>query len=295
MFDVCVIGGSSIDIVEFLEETGKNEYYFGGKGANQAIASARAGGKVCIITKVGDDKYGEEIIKNLKDNNVTTYAETVPNCKSDYAKIVIDKYGNNSITRNMNAINSFTIQDIDKHFEIIKNSKYVLIQLKMPFEVTKYIINVCNNLNKKTILTACPPSKISTKNAENREVLSKISYICANEYESQIVFGTESAYDSVKIAKNKLIATLGEKGLIYFNAGNIEHVPAIEVLNVVDTTGAGDTFCGNLATNLAHNLPLEDALVRSQYASAYKIQFKSAQKGMPTKVELDNYINSLNT
>ena len=290
-YDVCVIGGSSIDIVNY-QKGNTCEFSFGGKGANQAIASARAGGKTCIITKVGDDEYGKRIIDNLKNNNVDTYVEIVANCKSDYAKIDIDILCNNTITRSKESIDTFSTCDIDKYLDVIKNSNFIVLQTKMPMIVTKYIIDKCYDLGKKIILTPCPPSVIAAKNTDNKQLLDKVTYITANEEESQIVFNTTSASESCKLNPNKLIATLGEKGIVYYNGDNQVRIPAIMGLNIVDTTGAGDTFCGNLAVNLANGMSLKDAIVKSQYASAYKIQIKSAQIGMPTKAQLDEFINS---
>ena len=128
-------------------------------------------------------------------------------------------------------------------------------------------------------------------NKQNQKLIDNISYICANEKETKIVFGSEDVVDVVKNYPKKLITTLGARGLIYAENGKVTTLPALKTKNVVDTTGAGDTFCGNFVANLAKNYPFEEAVRLAQYASAYKIRQKSAQAGMPTRAELERFIN----
>lgn len=295
-FDVCVIGNSSIDLTLYEKEDGSfdetsAQVFFGGKGANQAIACARAGVKVCIIAKVGDDKYGKEIIENFSKNNVTTFIDIEKEKETDCSKIYVNKNGDNKIDRKAGIINLFTKQFIDKYLPVIQNSDYIVTQLKMPEESVKYLIDICYKLGKPIILTPCTPLKLSVAtDKSNIDYINKLTYICANENESKILFGCNYAEESVKFAPNKLIATLGERGLVFNNGSENVHIDAIKDINVVDTTGAGDTFCGNFIANLVRKMPFIEAVTKSQYASAYKIQYQSAQSGMPTLKELEEFI-----
>lgn len=292
-YDVCVVGGCSIDMTCYDTNMNKTEIDFGGKGANQAVAAARAGAKTCIVTILGDDKYCELVKDNFSKNNVEVFAKIAQNEVNDLAKITITK-GDNSIERVGKIITLFDKSLIDEFKNVILSSKYVVLQNKTSYDFTKNLIEFCYENKIKTILTPTKPDLISIKDNKNIALIDKVSYICANEKETKIVFNSDHIEEIVKKYPNKLITTLGEKGLIFNDGVKNICVDAVKIKNVVDTTGAGDTFCGNFVANLANGDAFEDAVKNAQYASAYKIQIKSAQKGMPTKNELQKFIQKLN-
>ena len=292
-YDVCVVGGCSIDMTCYDTNMNKTEIDFGGKGANQAVAAARAGAKTCIVTILGDDKYCELVKDNFSKNNVEVFAKIAQNEVNDLAKITITK-GDNSIERVGKIITLFDKSLIDEFKNVILSSNYVVMQNKTPYDFTKNLIEFCYENKIKTILTPTKPDLISIKDNKNIALIDKVSYICANEKETKIVFNSDNIEEIVKKYPNKLITTLGEKGLIFNDGVKNICVDAVKIKNVVDTTGAGDTFCGNFVANLANGDALKDAIKNAQYASAYKIQIKSAQKGMPTKNELQKFIQKLN-
>lgn len=292
-YDVCVVGGCSIDMTCYDTNMNKTEIDFGGKGANQAVAAARAGAKTCIVTILGNDKYCGLIKDNFSKNNVEIFAKIAQNEVNDLAKITITK-GDNSIERVGKIITLFDKSLIDEFKNVILSSKYVVLQNKTSYDFTKNLIEFCYENKIKTILTPTKPDLISIKDNKNIALIDKVSYICANEKETKIVFNSDNIEEIVKKYPNKLITTLGEKGLIFNDGVKNICVDAVKIKNVVDTTGAGDTFCGNFVANLANGDAFEDAVKNAQYASAYKIQIKSAQKGMPTKNELQKFIQKLN-
>ncbi len=292
-YDVCVVGGCSIDMTCYDTNMNKTEIDFGGKGANQAVDAARAGAKTCIVTILGDDKYCELVKDNFSKNNVEVFAKIAQNEVNDLAKITITK-GDNSIERVGKIITLFDKNLIDEFKNVILSSKYVVMQNKTSYDFTKNLIEFCYENKIKTILTPTKPDLISIKDNKNIALIDKVSYICANEKETKIVFNSDNIEEIVKKYPNKLITTLGQKGLIFNDGVKNICVDAVKIKNVVDTTGAGDTFCGNFVANLANGDAFEDAVKNAQYASAYKIQIKSAQKGMPTKNELQKFIQKLN-
>ena len=292
-YDVCVVGGCSIDMTCYDTDMNKTEIDFGGKGANQAVAAARAGAKTCIVTILGNDKYCGLIKDNFSKNNVEIFAKIAQNEVNDLAKITITK-GDNSIERVGKIITLFDKSLIDEFKNVILSSKYVVLQNKTSYDFTKNLIEFCYENKIKTILTPTKPDLISIKDNKNIELIDKVSYICANEKETKIVFNSDNIEEIVKKYPNKLISTLGQKGLIFNDGVKNICVDAVKIKNVVDTTGAGDTFCGNFVANLANGDAFEDGVKNAQYASAYKIQIKSAQKGMPTKNELQKFIQKLN-
>lgn len=299
-YDICVFGGCALDQMYYKDETGKipnnpNIMVPGGKGANQAVAASRAGAKVAIITRLGKDEIGQSILDNLVYNGVyTNNVEIVEGLKNDYSKVYIDeKSKDNDIERFNGAIDSFTPDMVLKYKKVLLESKMVVAQMKVPKEVSVELINFCYDNNIPIIITPCRPKRLSISEEGNKELIDKITYITANKEECKTIFGTDDVEACVRRYPNKLIVTLGSEGVIYNDGKETIHIEAIKVSNVEDTTGAGDTFNGNLAYCLTQGYALNDAIVRSQYASAMKVQVKTAQTGMPYKEELDTYIRNM--
>jgi len=236
------------------------------------------------------------ILDNLNQNGVfTNGVEMVDGINNDCCKIFIENTSkDNEIVRENGAVNSFTVDMIEKHKEIILASKIVVAQMKIPKEVSIALINFCNENNIPIIITPCRPEKLNISEKGNAELINKISYITANRKECETIFDTKDIIDCVKKYPNKLIVTLGSEGLMYYNGEEIIKLDAIKIDNIADTTGAGDTFNGNLAASLAKGVSLPLAIERSQYASAIKITKETAQAGMPYEAELDNFIVKCN-
>lgn len=294
-YDICIFGGCSVDLMFYEKEDGTyntnpDKIVPGGKASNQAVAASRAGAKVTIITRIGKDKIGETIYNNLKYNDVdTSNIEMIPNLKNDFSEIYIDlETKDNEIIRNTSSINSFTVDMIEKYKDVLLNSSIIASQLKVPKNVSDSLINFCYKNNKPIIVTPCNPDKLSL------DLIDKISIITANQKECETIFKTTNIEECVTKYPNKLIVTLGKEGVIYHDGTNIVRLPAILSDNLKDTTGAGDTFNGNLAYCLTHGYTLKDAIVRSQYASSMKVQVPTAQAGMPDKEELDKYVEDFN-
>ena len=290
-FDVCVFGGCSIDQMFYQNIDGTyneipNLKTFGGKGANQAVACARAGGKTTIISRIGKGHIGQSIIDNFNYNGVDTSNVEMVDVENDYSNIYINnKNKDNIIKRHSGAIDSFTTAMIDNHKDSLINSSIIVCQLKCPIEVTEELIEFCYKNNKKVILTPCRPEKL-----KNRiDLINKVSIITCNRHECEVVFGSKDIEQCVKRYPNKLIVTLGNEGLVYSDGNGIVKIPALDV-KVIDTTGAGDTFCGNLAVELSRGKDVRDSLKRAIYASSFKIQVQSAQAGMPYRDELNDFI-----
>lgn len=297
-YDICVFGGCSLDQTYFQKLDGSYNdipdiISPGGKGANQAVAAAKAGAKTTIITRIGKDKIGKEILDNLNYFNIdTSNVEEIENLENDYSNIYINiKDKDNEIKRFSGAINSFTVDMIDQYKDIILNSKIIVCQLKIPKEVTIELINFCYKNNKILILTPCRPEKLSIDDKENIDLINKISYITCNRKEFETIFKSDDIEYWLKKYPNKLIVTLGAEGLIYFNGERFVRMPAIDT-SVIDTTGAGDTLCGNLSAFLAQGMSLKHSLRKAMYASAMKLQHKTAQSGMPYLEDLEIFIRN---
>lgn len=300
-YDICVFGGCSLDMMFYgKEDTGFSEtpdkVVPGGKAANQAVAAARAGAKVTIITRLGKDKIGTTIVDNLQYNGVfTNNVEMVEGLENDSANIFIDPVTkDNEIVRKTGAIDSFSPGIIERYKDVLLNSKVIVCQLKVPKEVTVELIEFCHKHKKPLILTPCRPDRLKITEGNNAELIDKISFITANQKECETIFGTSDVEECVRRYPNKLIVTLGDQGVMYFDGINIVRIPSIPVQDIKDTTGAGDTFNGNLAAALTKGYDLKSAIIRAQYASAMKIQVETAQAGMPFDYELDEFIQQCN-
>ena len=298
-YDITVVGGGAVDVERFELVDGsyvQGERHAGGKGFNQAISAARAGAYTAIIGPVGNDENGKFLIENAKKNGVdTSYVEVIEGIKTDWAKIKIRYEDKDNDIQRMSgeAINELKPELIRKNKDVLLKSKTIVAQLKCPKETTEELIDFCYDNNKTLILTPCRPEKLSIEDKRNLEYIEKITYITCNEKECQTIFNTDDIVSCVEKYPNKLIVTLGSKGVMYHNGESVVHIPAIKIDNVVDTVGAGDTFAGNFAASITKGLSIEEAVERSQYASSMSIMEKGATEGMPTEEELDKYIKSI--
>jgi len=299
-YDICVFGGCSLDMMYYADSDGRysdqpNLLVPGGKGANQAVAASRAGARVAIITRIGKDEIGQSILDNLQYNGIfTNNVEVVDGLANDSSKIYINAHDkDNNIVRTDVAISSFTVDMVDRYKNVLLNSKMVVAQMKIAKEVSVALINFCYENNIPITITPCRPTKLKISEPGNKELIDKITYITCNEKEFETIFETDDVDNTLIKYPNKLIVTLGSRGLKYYNGEKIVNVPAHKV-DVKDTTGAGDTFCGNFATFITQGFNFNDAIERAQYASNLKIQVEGAQGGMPYRADLDNYIKKCN-
>lgn len=294
MKKITVVGSLAIDyVVETKKiprkgETVQGESFttkFGGKGANQAISAARLGGMVSMIGMVGTDEMGDHIITNLKKNtiDVSNILKTTT-CSTGTAHITISENDNSIIV--VGAANNLLELDLNKDEnlkETILKSDIVLLQNEIPEQVNSSIINFCFNNGIKIIYNPAPAKKIS------RDMIDKVSYITPNEKECELLFNSHYLEVLPKFP-NKLIVTIGEKGVAFNDGEKNVIVPSYEV-TPVDTTGAGDTFNGALAVALTNNMNLLEAIQFSNFVASLSIQKFGAQEGMPLIEEVKRSSN----
>tara|TARA_B100001063_G_C16763392_1_gene557249 strand:+ start:177 stop:1088 length:912 start_codon:yes stop_codon:yes gene_type:complete len=237
----------------------------GGKGCNQAISISRLGGKVNFISKLGKDNYGDLALKTLKENNINSSTVTQSsNLQTGVAGIMLDKKNaKNAINVITGAPSSLTISEIDKHINIIKNSKIFLTQLEVPKDVTLHCLKIAKENNVITILNPAPAAKIS------KEFFNYIDYFTPNEIEAEFYTGIkifnekqakEASIKLLRLGVKKAIITLGEKGLFYSDGKEDIYIKALSLKNVIDTTGAGDAFNGGFAFALSQDKKIKECL-----------------------------------
>lgn len=295
---IAVVGSSNTDMViktSKLPVPGETilggEFFMnaGGKGANQAVAAARLGGKVSFIAKTGDDVFGKQARQLFESENINTdYLVTDSGHPSGVALITVDAKGENCIVVAPGS-NSFLVKtDIDLAREEILRSDIVLMQLEIPLETVEYVANIAFEADKKVILNPAPALQITD------ELLSKLYMITPNETEAELISGIPVGdIDSATLAARNLyqrgvkvvIITLGSKGALLFTGKEAKLIPSFKV-EAVDTTAAGDVFNGAIAVAISEGLELEKAVEFACKAAAISVTRMGAQASAPYRKEI---------
>lgn len=280
-----VVGSINMDMTVTAQRIpGKGEtitgdtisYIPGGKGANQAVAAARLGADVTMFGCVGSDDHGKVLIENLKEEGIhTEYIKVCENQVTGLAVITVAEK-DNCIIVVAGANNAVDIEYIDHIKDTLLMCDIVLLQHEILPETVEYVIGLCTNHGVTVILNPAPARKIKG------DLVELVDYITPNEHEAGIIFGDMADTESLlKQYPEKLIITLGEKGVIFTNYNNEAVTLPARKAHVVDTTGAGDTFNGAFAVALGLFDDIEKALTFSVVASGLSVERFGAQGGMP--------------
>ncbi|MBO2945335.1 ribokinase [Paenibacillus sp. F411] len=289
MARITVIGSSSMDlVVTSSKRPGAGETVLGdsfktvpgGKGANQAVAAARLGADVTMVGCVGDDHLGEIILNNFKENGIhTDYVEPVTGMESGTAHIVLAE-GDNSIVVVKAANDCITPAYVDRASAAIRDADIVMIQQEIPEETVVHVSQLCQEYGVPLMLNPAPARPVPPS------VIERAAYITPNEHEAAILFQGMPLGEVLRRYPNKLIVTEGKAGVRYFDGEQEVVVPGYAV-KAVDTTGAGDTFNGALATALAEGQSLQDSLRFANRAAALSVTKFGAQGGMPQRSDVE--------
>lgn len=295
---ITVIGSMNIDMVTETERvpnqgetvTGTVFSSFpGGKGANQAVACARLGAQVTMIGCVGEDGIAVQLLEALKREGVDTqYVKTVPHKSTGVASITLCDHDNRIIVI-PGANHSLLPEDLEALKDVIADSDMILLQQEIPFATVEAAIKLSSELDIPIILNPAPAIKLP------EGLLKQITMITPNEYELSILLGLDegreqTAEELIRLYPNGIVMTSGSKGAYYKpKDGEISHEPGRKV-EVVDTTGAGDTFNGALAVKLSEGSPLGEAVKFAVAASALSVMKLGAQSGMPLRAEVERFI-----
>jgi ribokinase len=301
---ILVIGSSNVDFfmkMERLPKLGETVtdctfmQVFGGKGANQAVGAARAGGNVTFVSCVGDDQFADMMIENFREDGIKTdYVFREKDIASGAALIMIDSKGNNYLSVAPGANYRLKKPHIDKVKNVIRDAEIVLLQYEVLPDTLEYIIEVCHSLGKKIVLNLAPARPIG------EEYLKKISILIVNEVEAEFLTGRSvSSPDEVEQAAAALldkgietvIITLGEEGSYIATPEKKEKIPAFRV-DAQDTTAAGDVYCGSLCVALVEGKSLQEAVRFANAASAISVTRLGAQPSAPTREEIESFLNS---
>ena len=297
--NILVIGSSNTDLViqtSHFPEPGETvmggvfSTFAGGKGANQAVAASRLGAKVTFVARVGNDGFGRQAIDSFDKEGITTSHIFIDeNEPTGVASIIINKDGENTIVVAPGANNMLSKTDIEAIVSLVEATDIVLVQLEVPLETVTFVIQLAHKLHKKIILNPAPAVKL------DYNLLSYLDIITPNESETKILLGKKvsdlkSASEAAQVFLDKgvknVVITLGKQGAFFKNDHEEYLIPAIKT-EVIDTTGAGDTFNGALAVAISEGKSWRDALDFSNKAAAISVSRLGAQSSIPFRKEIE--------
>jgi len=265
----------------------------GGKGANQAVAAARAGGEVNFIARVGDDIFGESAINGFMEDNINVdWVLKDAEAPSGVAQIFVADDGENCIAVASGANARLSVEDIENARDVIESADILLTQLETPVETISKAISIARENGKTVILNPAPAQPLPD------ELLAKLSVITPNETEAELLTGVEvvdeaSAAVATASLKGKgvesVIITMGSKGAFVDHDNEQYMVPGFMV-EAVDTTAAGDTFNGALTVALSQKKNFKDAVKFANAAAALSVTKLGAQPSVPSLDEIIDFL-----
>ena len=267
----------------------------GGKGNNQAIAAVRLGGDVTMVGRLGIDSFGDTLMDALVEEGVEIrFIVRDAEVGTGVGSPVIDADGDNSIIIVPRANMRLSAADVDRAASAISDSDVLLLQLEVPIAASQRAAEIAKSSGTKVILNPAPAQDLPDS------FLAQVDILTPNQVEAELLSGvevsdSESAERAARILLDRgvsaVILTLGEGGALLLKDGLTTRIPAYRV-NVVDTTAAGDAFCGALATALARGEALEDAVVFANAAGALAVTVLGAAPSMPTAQQITEFLAS---
>jgi ribokinase len=294
--EILVVGSLNMDLVVNLPRlpqrgetlTGSHFATFpGGKGANQAVAAARAGGRVSMLGSVGADDFGQQLLESLHQSGVATEPVSQrTDVTTGVALITVDEHGENTIVVVPGANGTVSVADLNRAESLIAEVKALVLQLEIPIEAVDRAVTLAKKHHIPVVLNAAPAAQLSAA------TLDGLAYLIVNETELELVSGVPDN-DDLSAAGERLLArgvqhvvvTLGARGVYVHSAREKFHLPA-HTINVVDSTAAGDAFAGAFTTALVRGAGLREAAAWGNAAGALAVSKAGAQPSLPTRAEI---------
>lgn len=293
---IIVVGSINLDLIANVdrlpgpgETVGGSSFTTapGGKGANQALAAARAGATVRMVGAVGKDAFANEALALLRDGKIDLSGVGETFASTGTALIMVGDDGENMIAVVPGANDSVVAGDLSKAF--LKKGDVVLLQHEIPLQTVDAALDAARAAGAITVLNTAP------FRGEAATFLGKADYVVANETEFDLYVEALSLSGRDRTARMRdfagktgrtIVVTLGGDGVMAATPTDILAVPAMKI-TPVDTVGAGDTFCGYFAASLSSGLPLEQALARAGAAGSLACLKPGAQPAIPLAKDVD--------
>ena len=301
---IVVIGSSNTDMIIRLDriprpgETilgGEFVTAAGGKGANQAVGAARAGGQVTFVARVGQDMFGDQAVAGFRRDGINVdFVLRDPTAPSGVALIFVAKDGENSIAVAGGANARLSAADVKKAKAAIASASVLVMQLETPLETVQAAAELAARAGVRVILNPAPARSLPDK------LLKLVSILTPNETEAELLTGIRVDHDAAAAqASDQLLAkgvqavilTLGARGAFLATKEAKQLVAGFRV-KPVDTTAAGDIFNGALAVALAEGKPLADAVRFANAAGALSVTKLGAQPSAPTRREIERFLRT---
>lgn len=265
----------------------------GGKGANQAVAAARAGAEVSLIARVGNDTHGQEGMQRLISEHINTqYVIHDPEFTTGVAFIVVDEHGENSIVVASGANGQLSPLDIEKAENAVSTANVLLVQLETPLAAVQSAVRMARSNGAVVILNPAPAQSLQS------ELLCDVDIITPNRLEAEMITGMRvSGEASLRIVARQIldygvrhvIITLGQRGILSATNNAIELIPAYKV-HAVDSTGAGDVFSGSLAAFLADGMTMEESTRMAIASASISVTRMGALLSAPLRAEIERFM-----
>jgi len=299
-----IIGSANVDMimkVKRLPERGETVadgvfmQTFGGKGANQAVAAARAGADARFVTCLGCDAFTPVMVENFRRDGLNLEGvRWVDDRPSGSALVMIEEEGMNYLTVAPGANAALGPDHIADGWGRIAASGLILLQMEIPVETNRAIMARAREAGIPVMLNYAPAHSI------HPDLLSGLDVLIVNENEAEALSGIEFSGPApaeriirrlAEQGARRVILTLGRAGSIAYEDGAVDYCPAFPV-KAVDTTAAGDTFCGTLGAALLEGLSLTEAVRFATAAAALSVTRFGAQPSIPSRIEIDHFIHA---
>jgi ribokinase len=295
---IVVVGSSNTDMIIKIDRIPKpgetrlgGEFLMaaGGKGANQAVAAARAGGDVTLVARVGQDMFGQRAVAGLREHGVNVDHVQYDKCPSGVALIFVAEDGENSIAVGSGANARLSPADVRKAKGAVAKAEVLLLQLESPLDAVQAATDLAAAAGATVILNPAPAQPLPAK------LLKKVSILTPNETEAELLTGVKVNGDAscaqaanilLRMGVETVIITLGAQGAFVASATMKQRVPGFNA-KAVDTTAAGDAFNGTLAVALSEGMPMIDAVRFANAAGAISVTRMGAQPSAPTRKEIE--------
>lgn len=296
---ILVVGSTNIDLVasvEHLPSRGETvlgyrfAQSFGGKGANQAVAAARAGAEVAFLGKLGADTNGQLIQQHLAAQGLSRPVLLRDgDCPTGVAMILVDQAGENQIVVVPGSNGRLTPADLRQHRELMAAARVLLVQMEIPLETVLEALKLGRECGLTTILNPAPAAPLPSN------LLGLVDILTPNEVEAQALTGSAIPAEAGRTLTDRgvgaVIVTCGANGAFLTVGNDVTHSPGF-LVETVDSTGAGDAFNGALACAVAEGVSIKSAIERANAAGALATTGHGAQESMPTKDAIEELCRS---
>ncbi len=305
--DIAVIGSNMVDLISYINKMPKEgetleapdfEMGCGGKGANQAVAAAKMGSKVMMVTKVGDDLFADNTIQNLERYGIDTeFTNKVPGKSSGVAPIFVDPDSKNRILIIKGANEHLLPEVVDEAAEKLKTCSLIVLQLEIPLETVYRAIDFGNEHGIPVILNPAPATKKLDFN-----YVCKCDFFIPNETELEILTGMPvSTIEQIEAAAASLIdegvknviVTMGSRGVMWVTKNDTRIIDSFKV-DAIDTTGAGDAFIGCFAHFYVQNGDIMKSIKMATAFAALSVTKRGTQNSYPSLDEVNEFISKRN-